>query len=117
MKKVVDTSLEVKYDVFVLTPEGISVEADLEGEKLYLRCSQNLNLEVFYAPEQLDEMDAVEKAAQTVHALKHSRVFLPAFRSIDDCRNSYFEYAVNIFCNEMKFNSKKLVFQFHFICV
>lgn len=99
-----------EYDVFVLSPEGISVDADLEGEKLFLRCSQNLNLNVFYAPDMLEEMDAVEKAAQIVYALKHSKILLPAFRSIDDCRNSYFEYAVNMFCNEAETNKDKLAF-------
>lgn len=98
-----------EYEVFVLSPEGISVEADLEGEKLYLRCSQNLNLNVFYAPEMLSEMDAVEKAAHIVHALKHSKVLLPAFRSTDDCRSSYFEYAVNMFCAEAAKDSSKVV--------
>ena len=97
-----------EYDVFVLSPEGISVEEDLEGEKLYLRCSQNLNLSVFYAPEMLSEMDVVEKTAQTVHALKHSKVLLPAFRSLDDCHSNYLAYAVKLFCEEAQKDSSKV---------
>lgn len=99
-----------EYDVFVLSPEGITVDEDLEGEKLYLRCSQNLNLEVFYAPEMLSEMDAVEKAAQTAYAISHSKVLLPAFRSIDDCRNSYFKYVVDTFAAEAEKDTSKSAF-------
>ena len=101
---------EKKYDVFVLSPEGVTVDDDLDGDKIYLRFTANLGFSVFYAPEMLKDMDAVEKAAQTIYALKNSKIMLPSFRTVDDCRNGYLEYAVNAFCSEMKTDKDKLVF-------
>ncbi|MBO6231864.1 MAG: hypothetical protein J6O50_14995 [Ruminiclostridium sp.] len=101
---------EKKYDVFILSREGISVDEDLDGDKIYLRFTANLGFSVFYAPEMLKDMDAVEKSAQVVYALSNSRIMLPSFRTKDDAHDSYLEYAVNTFCSEMKNDSEKLVF-------
>lgn len=101
---------EKSYDVFILSRENISADEDIDGDKLYLRFSSNLEFSTFYAPEMLKDIDAVEKAAQTVFALKHSKILLPSFRTKDDCHDGYLEYAVNIFCAEAEKNKEKLVF-------
>ncbi|MCR4779543.1 MAG: hypothetical protein K5876_00460 [Ruminiclostridium sp.] len=98
------------YDVFILSPEGVAVEDDLDGDKIYLRFTSNLNFSVFYAPELLKEADAAERAAQTTFALKHSRIMLPSFRTSSNCHDGYFEYAVKIFCAELQSSKDKLVF-------
>jgi tetratricopeptide (TPR) repeat protein len=99
-----------KYDVFVLSREGITAEDDLDGDKIYLRFTSNLGFSTFFAPEVLKEMDAIEKAAQVVFALKNSRIMLPSFRTKDDVHDSYLEYAVNTFTKTMTADSDKLVF-------
>ena len=99
-----------KYDVYVLCPEDATVDSDLDGDKIYLRFTANLGFSVFYAPEMLKDMDSVEKAAQMVYALKNSRIFLPSFRTVDDCHNNFLGYASDIFTAEMKKDSEKLVF-------
>ena len=99
-----------KYDVFILCPETATVDDDLDGDKIYLRFTSNLGFSVFYAPETLKEGDAAEKAAQTTFALKHSRIMLPSFRTVNNCHDGYLEYAVNTFCAEMKEGTDKLIY-------
>ncbi|MBO6302177.1 MAG: hypothetical protein J6N15_07045 [Ruminiclostridium sp.] len=101
---------EKKYDVFLLSREGITADDDIEGDKIYLRFTSNLGFTAFYAPEMLKEMDAVERAAQVVYALKNSRIMIPSFRTGEEIHDSYLEYAVNTFCAELKNDSEKLVF-------
>ena len=101
---------EKKYDVFILSREGVSVDDDLDGDKIYLRFTANLGFSVFYAPEMLKDMDAVEKAAQTVYALKNSRIMLPTFRTFEDVYDGYLTYAVNTFCAEMPKDKEKLIY-------
>lgn len=99
-----------KYDVFILCPENASIDDDLDGDKIYLRFTSNLGFSVFYAPETLKTGDAAEKAAQTMFALKNSRIMLPSFRTVNNCRDGYLEYAVNTFCGEMAADKDKLIF-------
>ncbi len=89
-----------EYDVFVLSPENSTVDSDFDGDKIYLRFTANLGFSVFFGPEVLKDMDPVEKAAQTLYALKHSRIFLAPFRNIHDTYNGFLEYATEIFCEE-----------------
>lgn len=98
------------YDVFILCPENATVDDDLDGDKIYLRFTSNLGFSVFYAPEVLKDMDAVEKAAHTTFALKNSKIMLPSFRTIANCRDGYLEYAVSAFTAELAKDSNKLVF-------
>ncbi len=101
---------EKNYDVFILSREGVSVDDDLDGDKVYLRFTSNLGFSAFYAPEMFKDMDAVEKSAQIVHALKNSRIMIPSFREKNDVYDDYFKYTVNTFSAEMKKDSEKLVF-------
>ena len=86
-----------EYDVFVLSPENSTVDSDFEGDKIYLRLTANLNFSAFFGPETLKDMDPVEKAAQTLFALKHSRLMLAPFRTEADTYNGFFNYAVDTF--------------------
>ena len=99
-----------KYDVFVLGSETASVDDDLDGDRIFLRFTENLGFSVFFAPETLKDMDAVEKSAHIVYALKNSGIMLPRFGSFEDCHNGFYEYAVNMFCDEIKKDSEKLIF-------
>ena len=101
---------EKKFDVFVLGSENATVDDDLDGDRIFLRFTENLGFSVFFAPESLKEMDAVEKSAQIVFALKNSGIMLPRFGTFEDCHNGFYEYAVNMFCGEMQKDSEKLVF-------
>ena len=101
---------EKSYDVFILSRDNATAEEDIEGDKIYLRFTSNLDFSTFYAPEMMKETDAVEKAAQTVFALKNSKIFLPSFRTKDDLHDGFLEYAVNMFCAEAKKDKEKLVF-------
>ncbi len=101
---------EKEYDVFVLSREDATVDNDLDGDRVFLRFTENLNFSVFYAPETLKDMDSVEKAAQIVYALKHSRIMLPMFSTFEDCHSGYLEYAVNAFAKELTTAKDKLVF-------
>ncbi|MBQ9384853.1 MAG: hypothetical protein IJT87_11515 [Ruminiclostridium sp.] len=98
------------YDVFVLGREDATVDNDLDGDRIFLRFTENLNFSVFYAPETLKEMDVVEKAAQTVYALNHSRILLPMFSTFEDCHNGYLEYAVELFAKTLAASNDNLVF-------
>ncbi len=100
-----------EYDVFVLSPENSTVDSDFEGDKIYLRLTANLGFTSFFGPECLKDMDPVEKAAQVLFALKHSKLMLAPFRTVADTYNGYFEYSVNVFCAESenaKDNKKKI---------
>ncbi len=101
---------EKKYDVFVLSREGVSVEDDLDGDRIYLRFTENLGFSTFYAPEMLKDMDAVEKSAQIVYALGNSKIMLPSFRTKDDVHDGYLGYAVKMFTQKMKNDKEKLIF-------
>ena len=98
------------YDVFVLSPENISVDDDLDGDKIYLRFTSNLNFNTFYAPELLKDCSAVEKAAETTFAVKHSRIMLPSFRTKANCSDGYLEYISKLFCEAMETGKDKLIF-------
>ncbi|MBR5089195.1 MAG: hypothetical protein IK093_07190 [Ruminiclostridium sp.] len=101
---------EKKFDVFILSKEGVSADNDLDGDKIYLRFTSNLGFTVMYAPEMLKDMDPVERAAQIVYGLKNSRIMLPSFRTFEDVHDGYLNYAVNTFCSYMKPGDDKLVF-------
>ena len=101
---------EKGYDVFILSPDNATVDTDIDGDKIFLRFTSNLGFSTFYAPEMMKDIDAVEKAAQTVFALKNSRILLPSFRTKDDCRDGFLEYAVNMFCEAARKDEEKLVF-------
>ena len=103
-------SAEEPYDIFVLTREGVSVDDDLEGEKLFLRFTENLGFRVFYAPEMLKDKSPAEKAAITAYALENSRIMLPIFKTESDCVDGYMNYAVNKFSLEAANNEEKSVF-------
>jgi len=99
-----------EYDVFILCPENVTAEDDLDDDKIYLRFTSNLGFSVFYAPETLKDADPAEKAAQTSYALAHSKIMLPTFRTVNNCHDGYLTYASEIFCEEMKKSKDKLVF-------
>ena len=99
-----------KYDVFILSRDGISVDDDLDGDKIYLRFTANLGFSVFYAPEMLKEMDAVERAAHIIYGLKNSRIMIPGFKTKDDVYDGFLTYAVNMFCADMKGKEDSLIF-------
>ncbi len=103
-------SQDKSYDVFILCPENATVDDDLDGDKIYLRFTSNLNFNTFYAPELLKDSDPAEKAAQTTFALKHSKIMLPSFRSAANCHDGYLEYAVKTFCGYMAGSKDKKVF-------
>jgi len=96
------------YDVFVLSREGVTADDDLDGERLFLRFTENLGFNVFYAPESLKDMDETEKAAHVALALEKSRIMLAPFKSIEDCCDGYMNYAVNKFAEELKDEEKYL---------
>lgn len=98
------------YDVFVLSREGVSVDDDLEGEKLFLRFTENLGFRVFYAPEMLKDKSAAEKAAITAYALENSRIMLAIFKTESDCYDGYMNYAVNKFSIEAAKSEEKFLF-------
>lgn len=103
-------SQDKSYDVFILCPDGATVDDDLDGDKIYLRFTSNLEFSVFYTPELPKDMDAAEKAAQTTFALKHSRIMLPSFRTAANCHDGYLEYAAKIFCDELPNSKDKYIF-------
>lgn len=103
-----------EYDIFVLTSETGSAENDLDGEKLYLRFTENLGFRVFYAPESLKEMDETERPARIVSALENSRVLLAVFKSIPDSVSGYMNFAVRVFSEKASADAeKKLLPIFH----
>lgn len=99
-----------KYDVFVLSRENADVDSDLDGDRLFLRFTENLGFSVFYAPETLKDMDETEKAAQIAYALENSRIMLANFKDISDCRDGYMNYAVRAFEKAMSGDEEKLLF-------
>ena len=99
-----------KYDVFVLSRENADADSDLDGDKLFLRFTENLGFSVFYAPETLKEMDEAEKAAQIAYALENSRIMLANFKDISDCHDGYMNYAVRAFAAAMSNDEQKLLF-------
>lgn len=90
-------SQEKKYDIFVLTHEDATAEDDLDADRLYLRFTENLGFNVFYIPETLKDMDETEKAAHIAYALGNSTIMLAGFKSLADCCDGYYNYAVNAF--------------------
>ncbi len=100
---------EKTYDIFVLTHEDATADDDLDADRLFLRFTENLGFSVFYAPESLKEMDETEKAAHIAYALENSRIMLAGFKSLADCCDGYFNYAVNTFAAELK-NEEKYLF-------
>lgn len=96
------------YDIFVLSREGVTADDDLDGERLFLRFTENLGFNVFYAPESLKNMDEIEKAAHIALALEKSRIMLAPFKNIEDCCDGYMNYAVNKFAEELKDEEKYL---------
>ena len=103
-------SAEEPYDVFVLSREGVSADDDLEGEKLFLRFTENLGFRVFYAPETLKDKSEAEKAAITAYALENSRIMLAIFKNESDCYDGYLNYAVNKFSLEEAKSEEKYLF-------
>ena len=101
-------SQDKKYDVFVLSAENATADDDLDGERLFLRFTENLGFNVFYAPESLKGTDDTEKAAQIAYALENSRIMLAPFKSLNDCCDGFMNYAVNKFAEELKDEEKYL---------
>lgn len=99
-----------KYDVFVLSRENADVDSDLDGDRLFLRFTENLGFSVFYAPEVLKDMDETEKAAQIAYALENSRIMLANFKDISDCYDGYMNYAINTFIAAMASDDQKIIF-------
>ena len=112
-------SQDMQYDVFVLSNENATADDDLDGERLFLRFTENLGFKVFYAPESLKNMDETEKAAHVAYALLNSRIMLAPFKNLNDCCDGYMNYAVSMFMSAMDeekslfpvFNSESVSFQ------
>lgn len=103
-----------EYDIFILTDEKLSANDDLEGEKLYLRFTENLGFRVFYAPESLKDMDDTEKPARIASAIENSRLMLAVFKSVSDAVNGYMNYASRLFTEKAEKNeAKRLLPIFH----
>lgn len=97
-------------DIIVLAPEDISVDNDLDGEKLYLRFKENLGFNVFYAPETAKDMPVAGKAAVALLAVKKAKILLAVFRNEKDCNNGYMKSICESFCKEAeKEDSDKIV--------
>ncbi len=99
-----------EYDVFILSPENSTVDSDFDGDKIYLRFTANLGFSAFFGPECLKDMDPVEKAAQTLFALKHSKLLIAPFRTTSDTYNGYLNYSVDIFSEDIDEKNKKQMF-------
>lgn len=100
-----------EYSVFVLSRLDETADNDLEGEKLYIRFSENLNFDVFYIPESLKEADEVDKAALISAAISKSKILIADFRTAEECGDSFMNYVVRTFCEEAaKEGSDKLFF-------
>lgn len=91
---------DTKYDIFVLTREDATADDDLDGDRLFLRFTENLGFKVFYAPESLKNMDEPEKAAHIAYAVENSTIMLAGFKSLDDCCNGYYNYIVSKFAEQ-----------------
>lgn len=99
---------EKKYDIFVLTHEDATADDDLDADRLFLRFTENLGFTVFYGPESLKDMDETDKAANIAYALENSRIMLAGFKSVNDCCDGYFNYAVAKFAEQLKDDEKYL---------
>lgn len=99
-----------EYDLFVLTDEKLSADEDLDGEKLYLRFTENLGFRVFYAPESLKEMDDAEKPARIASAIENSRLMLAVFKNIADTASGYMNYASRLFMEQAEKDERKRLF-------
>lgn len=99
-----------QYDVYVLTAEDATPESDLDADRLFLRFTENLGFNVFYAPESLKDMDETEKAGQIAYALENSRIMFAGFKNIADCCNGFNNYAVSVFAKQLKKDSEKYLF-------
>ncbi|MCM1333512.1 MAG: hypothetical protein NC084_03200 [Bacteroides sp.] len=110
-----------EYDLFILTDEKKNADDDLDGEKLYLRFTENLGFRVFYAPETLKETDDGEKPARIAAAIANSRLMLAVFKAIPDTVSGYMNYATRLFLQGAErdegkillpiFNSKSVAYQ------
>ncbi len=91
---------EEPYDVYIMSREDATADDDLDGEKLFLRFSENLGFRVFYAPETLKDKSDIEKSALTVYALENSRVMCAPFKNEAECCDGFCNYQVNKFASE-----------------
>lgn len=101
---------ENSYDIFVLTAENATADEDSDGYRLFLRFTENLGFNVFYAPETLKGMDDIEKTARIAFALENSRIMLAGFKNIADCCDGFNNYAVNAFAASVKEDDDKYIF-------
>ncbi len=98
-----------KYDIFVLTHDGATADDDLDADRLFLRFTENLGFNVFYAPEALKDMDETDKAANIAYALENSAIMLAGFKNLSDCCDGFFRYAVSTFANQIT-DQEKFIF-------
>lgn len=101
-------SQDKKYDIFVLTREDATADSDLDANRLFLRFTENLGFNVFYAPESLKEMDDAEKPARIAHALENSRIMLADFTGLGDTIDGFLMYAAAAFAEQLSDEEKKL---------
>ena len=103
-------SSEEKYDVYVLSKENVTADDDFDGDRIFLRFSENLGFKVFYAPEIFTEQNEVQKSACIVYAIKNSRILLPSFRSKEDSNDGFLNYVVKAFSSVAEKDEEKLIF-------
>lgn len=91
---------EAEYDVMVLARENATPDDDLDGERLFLRFTDNLGFKVFYAPEMTKDMNDVVKAAHAVKAAQNSRILVAPFATLADTADGYLNNISALFAAE-----------------
>lgn len=96
----------IKYDAMVCSKEFDNPDDDFQAEKIYQRL-QSLEMNVFYAPATLKDMDETEKAAHLMSAVENSRVIIMCFNSVEECHDGKLNFIAKSFFESLENDASK----------